>query len=132
MAKGKKTCAECGTEFALNAEECPECGTEYCAVFKIGSGEVLIHDKKGEEIALAIETHGGYRLRIHGKPPTFHPNYAYVLKEIRHARVAVSAAAIKSVEELIKVENEANEFIKTIKDAYKMVKRSSVVDDEEE
>jgi len=121
MAKGKKTCAECQTQFNLRDECCPECGAEYFSVFHDG-GDVIIHDVKGEEIAIGVEIHSGYRLRIQGKPPTYHPNYAMVLKEIRHSRVAIKSSTIKSIEELIKLESEANDFIKSLKDKEQMIK----------
>lgn len=120
--KGKKTCVGCGAEFNLREETCPGCGAEYCAVFNVGNGNVLIHDKPGEEIAVGIETYGGYALRMNGRPATYHRDYKSILREIRHSRINVKASEIKTVEDLIRIEEEANDFIKGLADKEKDIK----------
>jgi len=120
MSKGRKTCAECGAEFGLKSKLCPECGAEYTSVFKMGTGDVLIHDVKGEEITIGVESHGGYRVRINGQGTTYHPNYSSILKHIRFARLNLKSSDLKCVDDLIEVEKEAIEFIKSVEEKVKI------------
>lgn len=119
MAKGKKVCYECGAEFHLRDKKCPECGARYYTKFKLGPGDVLIHKGKGEEISIGTELHGGYRVRICGQSTTYHSNYQSILRHIKHARLNLKSGELKSVDELIKIEQETLKFIKGINNKLK-------------
>lgn len=116
MKKGKKQCPECGVEMGLREKNCPECGAAFCAEFKFGPLDYVVSDKPGSEIAISPEKIGGFRLRVAGKPPTFHPTCQALLNEIRRAKAfqVSSAATKKNLDTLVKIEATALLFIQNL------------------
>ena len=116
MSQGRKQCSECGADMKLREKTCADCGAAYCAEFVFGPLDYRVSDKPGCEIAISPEKVGGFRLRVAGKPPTFHKTYAALFTEIRRARAFQDCAAStkRNLETLVGIEASALLFVQKL------------------
>ena len=108
-----KTCSECNATFANNLKACPSCGAPWFPKFVLEPDEILLSDERGKEVAISPTGFNQYAVRVSGKPTAYCPNYESVFKHIRSCCVSLTSQGLRDITELIRIEIQANEFIRS-------------------
>lgn len=125
MAIGKTTCPneDCAAEFKRKPgmTACPECECELADVeFKLGARDILINDVP--KIAISRDPHGGWRVRVQGRPTVYVSTYDQILRHLKSTLPGIAFPAAANLADLIKIEQE------TMKLIYEVAKRIAAAD----